>query len=141
MRKKGVEWATVRSLISDLVLRGEVKTTGRRAKKVQPQMERMVSLVKTRGLGGVKEAVALMGNRKEVVRRLREVVIPQLGERRSGFTRIVRLGRRRGDGAMMVKMAWVEDKFKMQNAKFKIANQKSKMGSKKEDKEVTEKVR
>jgi len=69
-----------------------------------------------------------------LVNKLVDKIVPSLGSRTSGFTRIVRLGKRQGDDAMMVKMELVDYKEKDQAREKKIVKDEGKKASKKEDK-------
>lgn len=77
-----------------------IKTTDAKAKALRPIVDRLISTAKKNTLAS-KRIVAKTVHDKEVFKKLYTDILPALGERHSGFTRVVKLGVRRGDGALM----------------------------------------
>ena len=77
-----------------------IKTTDAKAKALRPLVDRLISTAKKDTLASRRQ-VARTIHIKEVFKKFYDEVVPQFKERNSGFTRIMRLGVRRGDGAPM----------------------------------------
>ena len=92
--------ALLRQQVTDLLENGKMETTFYRAKEVQPVGEKMITLGKKGGLNNYRQALAFI-TREDVAKKLFDEVAPKYAERNGGYTRIVRLGERRGDGAEM----------------------------------------
>ena len=92
--------ALLRQQVTDLLENGKMETTFYRAKEVQPVVEKMITLGKKGGLNNYRQALAFI-TREDVAKKLFDEVAPKYAERNGGYTRIVRLGERRGDGAEM----------------------------------------
>jgi large subunit ribosomal protein L17 len=92
--------ALLRSLTTELIRRGEIKTTKARAQAVQTTADRMITLAKDGSLHARRQALGYIFD-KELVHALFENVPTRYGDREGGYTRIVRTIRRRGDNAEM----------------------------------------
>lgn len=90
----------LRNLAQELLWEGRITTTVTRAKLVRPLAEQLISKARTGSLHARRQVLAEIENR-EVVTRLFDEVAPRYAGRPGGYTRIVRLGPRRGDGAEM----------------------------------------
>lgn len=105
--RKGRE-ALLRALIKALVIHGEITTTKAKAKAVQPDAEKIVTLAKDGSLAARRRVSAILGGDRKLI----ETVFGQIGKafagRAGGFTRIILLPRRRGDAAEMAKIGWSE---------------------------------
>ncbi len=96
----------VSTLIKDLIRHGKVDTTATRAKETSRYADRMVTLAK-RGDGHARRQAYKLINDKELVAELFEEVAPGYSDRDGGYTRILRLPPRRGDGAEMARLTFV----------------------------------
>ena len=92
--------AMLRQQVTDLLALGHMETTISRAKEIAPLAEKMITLGKKGGLNNYRQALAFI-TREDVAKKLFDEVAPKYAERNGGYTRIVRLGERRGDGAEM----------------------------------------
>lgn len=90
--------ALLRGLATSVILRDRVITTVAKAKAVRPVVEKMVTLAKRDDLHSRRQAAAFLQT-PEAVKKLFDTLGPRFGERNGGYTRIVRLGPRAGDGA------------------------------------------
>ena len=90
----------LRNLAQELLWEGKITTTVTRAKLVRPLAERLITTARTATVHARRQVLAEIENR-EVVTRLFDEVAPRYAGRPGGYTRIVRLGPRRGDGAEM----------------------------------------
>ena len=99
--------ALFKNLINALIEHHEIKTTEAKAKAIKGLVDRFVSRAKKKDLHSRRLVFSFLQNKK-MVNKLFEEIAPRFKSRTSGFTRIIKLGRRRGDAAMMVKMEFVE---------------------------------
>lgn len=128
-RSRSHRKALFRNLLSALILHGEIKTTESKAKATRRLFDRLV----TKGKSGTLHArriVAAFLNNKKAVNRLVDEIAPKFKDRPGGFTRIIHLGQRRGDDAMMVKLELVEKP----EVKEKPAPKKGKKEKRKDEK-------
>ncbi len=99
--------ALFRNLIASLFLREEIKTTLSKAKAIKGLVDRLMTKAKKKGLHNQRLIHAFIQN-KRATKKLVEEIAPRTKERASGFTRIIRLGQRRGDAAEMAKIELVD---------------------------------
>ncbi|MEM8807930.1 MAG: 50S ribosomal protein L17 [Cyanobacteria bacterium P01_G01_bin.38] len=92
--------ALLRSLTTELIRNGRIKTTQARAKAVRSEAERMITLAKEGSLSARRRALGYMYD-KDLVHALFEQVPDRYADRSGGYTRIVRTVSRRGDNAAM----------------------------------------
>jgi len=90
--------ATLRNLVTNLLERERVQTTLARAKALRPVAERMITLGKRDTLHARRQAAAYLTN-PLVVRKLFSTLAPRFADRPGGYTRIVHIAWRRGDGS------------------------------------------
>lgn len=107
-RSSSTRRALFRQLVVALVAHGSIKTTRAKAKAVQPTVEKMMTKVVKGDLTARRQVLAMLGNQRQTVKRLFEDYQKLAGKRKSGFTRIIKLGKRQGDQAQMVKFEFVE---------------------------------
>ncbi len=103
-RKTGPRLALYRNLTVAVLRYERIQTTEAKAKAVRGQVERMISLAKRGDLAARRAVVAEFPNEPLVVTKLFDEIAPKYADRSSGFTRIVRLGARRGDAAEIVQL-------------------------------------
>jgi len=107
-RTKEQRLALYRSLARALILEESIETTLERAKAVRSFVERLVTLGKKGDLSSRRRALELLPD-KEAIRKLFEDIAPRFEDRNGGYTRILKLPeRRRGDGAELAILEWVE---------------------------------
>lgn len=92
--------ALLRALTTELIRHGRVTTTKARAKAVRSEVERMVTLAKDGSLSARRRAMGYMYD-KQLVHALFEQAPDRYGDRKGGYTRIIRTVRRRGDNSEM----------------------------------------
>ncbi len=92
--------ALLRSLTTELIRHGQIKTTKARAKAVRSQAERMITLAKDGTLAARRRAMAYMYD-KQLVSALFDRAKDRYSDRNGGYTKIVRTMRRRGDNTEM----------------------------------------
>ena len=113
-RKLGTDWshtkAMKRSLVKALFLNDRIKTVESRAKEIRPDVDKIITWAKKGDLHSRRLAIAALGNDKELVREIFEKVEQGLfADRQGGYTRIMKLGFRKGDNAPMVIMELVTE--------------------------------
>ena len=92
--------AMLRAMVTYLLENGQIKTTVTRAKEVAPVAEKMITLAKENNLASYRKALAFI-TKEDVANKLFKDIGPKYAERNGGYTRIVRIGPRRGDAAEM----------------------------------------
>lgn len=98
----------MRSLVRSVVVSNKIVTTKAKAKGIQAQLDKLVTLAKKGTLTARRQILAYVGNDKKTTDTLVNKIVPSFGERKSGFTRIINLPARLGDGAQMARLEWVE---------------------------------
>jgi len=93
--------AMLRSLVTSLLKHGKIETTVTRAKETKRLAEQMITLGKRGDLHARRQVLAFV-TEEEVVKDLFENIAPKYAERNGGYTRILKMGPRRGDAAEMV---------------------------------------
>lgn len=90
--------ALLRNLITSVIEHERVITTVPKAKAVRPLVDRMITLAKADTLHTRRQAAAILRT-PDSVKKLFDTLGTRFGQRNGGYTRITRLGRRKGDGA------------------------------------------
>ena len=95
-----------RNLIKAVIFRGEIITTLAKAKAIQPELEKLISIAKAETLTSYRQLTRICGDQKtaQQLKNLGQV----FGRRPGGYTRIIKLGPRQGDNAPLVKLELVE---------------------------------
>ena len=92
--------AMLRAMVTYLLENGQIKTTITRAKEVAPVAEKMITLAKKNDLASYRQALGFI-TKEDVAKKLFQELGPKYAERNGGYTRVVRIGPRRGDAAEM----------------------------------------
>ena len=100
--------ALLRGLVTDTIKYGSVTTTLFRAKEARRLVDKMITLGKRNDLHSRRLALAYIYE-KDVVSKLFDEIAPKYEERNGGYTRVVKLGTRRGDGAETALLELVEE--------------------------------
>ena len=90
--------ALMRNLVKALLLREQVQTTDAKAKELRRWADRIVTLGKRNSVHARRLAFAYLGSRR-LVQRLFDEVAPRFQSRSGGYTRVLKIGPRRGDAA------------------------------------------
>ena len=98
--------ALLRNQSTDLLRYEKIKTTEAKAKELRGEVEHLITLAKAGTLHARRQAYAYVFDKK-VVDKLFHELAPRFQERLGGYTRIIRLGLRRGDAAMLVQIELV----------------------------------
>ena len=100
--------AMFRNLVTDLLRYEQIRTTEAKAKEIRGLAEKMITLGKDGTLPARRQALAFIYD-KDVVRKVFDDLGPRYQTRSGGYTRIVRMGPRLGDGAPIVSLELVEE--------------------------------
>ena len=92
--------AMLRAMVTYLLENGQIKTTLTRAKEVAPVAEKMITLAKDNNLASYRAALSFI-TKEDVANKLFKEIGPKYADRNGGYTRIVKIGPRRGDAAEM----------------------------------------
>ena len=92
--------AMLRAMVTYLLENGQIETTVTRAKEVRSMAEKMITIAKTNDLHSKRQALAYI-TQEDVVKKLFDDIAPKYADRNGGYTRIVKIGPRRGDAAEM----------------------------------------
>ena len=92
--------AMLRGLVTFLLENGKMETTVYRAKEVRALADKMITLGKKNTLASRRQALAFI-TKEDVVKKLFDEIAPAYAERNGGYTRVLKTGRRKGDGAEM----------------------------------------
>lgn len=113
----------LRNLATSLIEKERVRTTTAKAKEIRPYIEKLITMGKAGTLAARRRALGLT-TKEDAVTRLFETVAPRFSERNGGYTRIVKLGPRKGDGAEMAVIELVGSEFKPKEKKKKDKGKK-----------------
>ena len=100
--------ALLSNLVVSLIEHDQIKTTLAKAKAVRPFAEKLVTLGKRGDLHARRTALGYLTNNKPAVSKLFGEIAPAAAERKGGYTRITKLGRRQTDSAEMAFIEWVD---------------------------------
>ena len=92
--------AMLRQQVTDLLDLGRMETTVYRAKEIAPLAEKMITLGKKKDMAAYRQALAFI-TREDVAKKVFDTIAPGYAERNGAYTRITRIGTRRGDAAEM----------------------------------------
>ncbi|ENY68862.1 50S ribosomal protein L17 [Metamycoplasma auris 15026] len=107
--RRNTEWwnHVERSLVTDLIVHGQLKTTLERAKRIRSSAEKMITLGKKNTLSTRRQAAKFLriiptkNENKDSLQYLFDVVAPKYATRNGGYTRIIKISNRAGDNAKM----------------------------------------
>ena len=100
-RDKNQRTALFKSLVGALILHGSIETTETKAKAIKGLVDRVITQAKSKN---TRDLVSSYLTQKSVQEKLFKEVVPAVSKRNSGYTSVVKLGRRLGDNAMKVRM-------------------------------------
>jgi len=99
-RNSAHRWALMRNMITALLREEKIRTTDPKAKELRRWADRVITLGKRGSLHARRQALGIVQD-KAVVRKLFDTIAPRFKDRPGGYTRIIKLGIRRGDAAQM----------------------------------------
>jgi large subunit ribosomal protein L17 len=95
------------SLVKALFRHGEIKTTEARAKELRKLAEHLITVARTNDVHSRRQVFGVVRD-KAITKKVFSSIAPRFAERNGGYTRAVKLGSRRGDGASMVLVKLLE---------------------------------
>jgi len=112
-RDSSARKALFRDLVTDLIINERIQTTEAKAKEVRPIAEKLITLAKRGDLHARRQAAAYVRREKaneeqDAIQKLFTELATRYSERPGGYTRILKLGPRRGDAAPMVYLELVD---------------------------------
>ncbi|MBQ3160999.1 MAG: 50S ribosomal protein L17 [Oscillospiraceae bacterium] len=99
--------AMLRAMVTYLLENGKIETTVTRAKEVRSMAEKMITTAKTNDLHSKRQVLAYV-TKEDVVKKLFDEIAPKYADRNGGYTRIIKIGPRRGDAAEMAIISLVD---------------------------------
>lgn len=106
-RKKGQRKAMLNSLLLNLIIKEKIKTTLPKAKELRPAIEKLVTKAKRKDLASRRLITTSLFNKKRVTKKLFDVIAPKYMDKKGGYTRILKLGKRVSDSAEMAIIEFV----------------------------------
>jgi len=110
--------ALLRNLVTSFLEKERIRTTLAKAKAAKPLAEKMITLAKKNTLHARRMALSYL-TKEAAVKKLFEELAPRFTERAGGYSRIVKLGLRSGDGAQMALLELIGTEFKKKEKKKK----------------------
>lgn len=112
-RNSAARKALLRDLITDLILNGSIKTTVTKANELKRLADKMVTLGKKNTLASRRQAAKLVRSETDAngvyaLNKLFDEIAPKFAQRNGGYTRVIKLGVRRGDAAELAVIQFVE---------------------------------
>ena len=92
--------AMLRAMTTYLLENGQIKTTYARAKEVAPMAEKMITLAKKNNLAAYRQALSYL-TKEDVAKKLFDQIGPKYADRNGGYTRVLKMGPRRGEMAII----------------------------------------
>ncbi len=117
--------ALLRNLVTSFLEKERIRTTLAKAKAARPLAEKMITLAKRNTLHTRRRAIRFVIG-KPVVKKLFDELGPRFSERPGGYTRIIKVAPRRGDGAQMAILELIGYEFKKKEKKKKKEKGKAK---------------
>ncbi len=128
--------ALLRGLTTSIILHERIETTVTKAKAVRPQIEKIITLAKRDTLHSRRQAASFLLE-PAALKKLFDTVGPRFSQRQGGYTRIVRLGPRKGDGAEIAIIELLGTQLK-KKAEDKKKRKEERLKAQQEEAEVEE---
>lgn len=106
-------------LMKGLLDNGKINTTLAKAKFLRPEIEKVVTISKTNSLSNRRLLISKVGD-KNLVSKLLDQVGPVFFDRKGGYTRILKMGSRKGDVSKMAEISFVEEFKKISKSKKEV---------------------
>ena len=121
--------ALFRNQLASLIDKERIITTLPKAKELRPQIERLITLARTDSVHNRRQAVRVVD--EAMVTKLFDTLGPRFADRPGGYTRIIKLGTRRGDAAEVAILEFVDFKLEAAEPKEEAPARKAKAAPKK----------
>ena len=126
--------ALLRNLVTDFLDHGRLMTTLPKAKEVRPLAEKMITLGKRDNLHARRQVQAFL-LRETIAKKVFDTIAPKFADRNGGYSRIIKLGNRKGDGADLAIIELLGSELEVKKAE-RAAKAEEKQGKKGEKKEA-----
>jgi len=128
-RNKNERTALFKNLVQSLLLHGSIETTEAKAKSIKGLVDKIINQAKSKN---TQRLLSSFFQNKEIREKLIKRIAPSMKDRNSGYTSLVKMGQRKGDNAMMVRMSLLmeesdkdKSKIKNQDSKVQVKSEKS----------------
>ena len=101
-RTTDIRKSMLKNLTTDLIVYGKITTTEARAKEVRRTVEKLITYGKRGTLVSRRKAIAFLHNDSDVAKKVFDDLAVRYKDRNGGYTRILKMDERRGDGALEV---------------------------------------
>ncbi len=122
-RTKPHREAMLSNMAASLFMHRTIRTTEVKAKELRRLTDRLITTAKTNSVAARRQAYAVLQN-ETVVKKLFDDIVPHFADRPSGFTRVLKIGYRKGDGASLSLVELLTPKPKVETAKEKEKSKK-----------------
>lgn len=137
--------ALLRNLVTDFLDHGRLMTTLPKAKEIRPLAEKMITLGKRDSLHARRQVLSYVMN-EATAKKVFDAIAPRFADRKGGYSRIIKLGNRKGDGADLAIIELLGSELEVkkaeraaaQNEKAKKTDDKDKKDADKDKKEKDE---
>ena len=129
--------ALLRNLVTDFLDHGRLMTTLPKAKEIRPLAEKMITLGKRDSLHARRQVESYM-LRDGIAKKVFDTIAPRFADRKGGYSRIIKLGNRKGDGADLAIIELLGSELEVKKAEQAAAAAKKAEPKKKEDKDKKE---
>ena len=102
-----VRTALIKSLLRSLILHGKISTTEAKAKEIRPIVEGLVTKARIGTLASRRFVTSRLLNQDKISKKLCDEIAPRYKERSGGYTRIIKLPRRKSDGSTMAVIEFI----------------------------------
>lgn len=131
--------ALIKSQVTELIRNQKIKTTPSKAKVLKSEFDKLVTKAKKDTPHSKNQVISFFGNNERAVERLYSIVESKLGDRNSGYTRVIKTLPRKGDGAAQCYVMLVN--AEAPEKKSRIAGVLERQEKKKEEKSVSGRVK
>ncbi len=125
--------ALLRNLVTSFLEKERIRTTLAKAKAARPVAEKMITLSRTNSLSARRRALGFI-YKKDVVKKMFDEIGPRFSERPGGYTRIIKLGPRDGDGSEMAILEMIGSELKKKTKKKSVKDKAKEKTKEKSDK-------
>jgi len=128
--------ALLRNLVTDFLDHGRLMTTLPKAKEVRPLAEKMITLGKRDNLHARRQVQAYL-LREAIAKKVFDTIAPRFADRNGGYSRIIKLGNRKGDGADLAIIELLGSELEVKKAErvAKAEEKQAKKGKKEAEKD------
>lgn len=109
--KKDIREALATGLVYSLINHGKIETNEARGRVARQMAEKIINIARKDSIAARRRVLAMLDADRGLTARVFSTIAPRYVERTSGFTTVIKLGKRLGDSAEMVRVEWVGGPF------------------------------